>query len=526
MQDVGIWSVIPPLVAIVLAVITKEVIFSLICGIFSGTVIYALYHQLSLVQGFSITVDIMITKLGENIAMIVFLSLLGGLVAVITKAGGSNAYAGWARNRFQSRRSALVATACFSVCLFLDDYFNCITSGTVMRPVTDRFCISREKLSYIVDMMAAALAILAPISSWAASVMSYIPQDGGLTGMQAFLHAVPLNFYAVGTVFMVFWVCVRKKADFGPMADAEWRAEHEGVRETPETENEITRMEVSSKGKVWDLAIPIAALVVFSVLAMLYVGNYWKDHLSLMEAFGQTDAPTALALGGAGALLVAFFLFVPRKVIPMSEFFKAFNDGVKSMVGASVILTLAWSISSVCRDYLGTGEYVARLVRDSGIPLPLLPFISMIVAGLLAFATGTSWGTFGILIPIVVTICEALAPEMAILSLSAVLAGSVFGDQVSPISDVVILSSTSSGCELMRHVVTQIPYALTVAACAAVGYFIAGFTAKLGYAVYLPLSLGSFFLLLVLALCILPAVFPGAEQKAARTQRRESARGQ
>ena len=210
----------------------------------------------------------------------------------------------------------------------------------------------------------------------------------------------------------------------------------------------------------------------------------------------------------------------------MSEFFKAFNDGVKSMVGASVILTLAWSISSVCRDYLGTGEYVARLVRDSGIPLPLLPFISMIVAGLLAFATGTSWGTFGILIPIVVTICEALAPEMAILSLSAVLAGSVFGDQVSPISDVVILSSTSSGCELMRHVVTQIPYALTVAACAAVGYFIAGFTAELGYAVYLPLSLGSFFLLLVLALCILPAVFPGAEQKAARTQRRESARGQ
>lgn len=509
MQDVGIWSVVPPIVAIVLAVLTKEVIFSLVCGILSGTVIYVLCNQLSLIQCFSTTVDIMIAKLGENIAMIVFLSLLGGLVAVITKAGGSNAYAAWARGRFKSRRSALTATAGFSACLFLDDYFNCITSGTVMRPVTDRFNISREKLSYIVDMMAAAMAILAPISSWAASVMSYIPQDGGLTGMQAFLHAAPLNFYAIGTIFMVFWMCIRKHADYGPMAEAERRAMRDGVRDTAETENEITRMQTSSKGRVWDLAIPIAALLVFSVLAMLYVGGYWNEQLSLVQAFGKTDAPTALALGGAGALLVAFFLFIPRRIMPMTEFFKAFNDGVKSMVGASVILTLAWSISSVCRDYLGTGEYVARIVRDSGIPVHLLPAIAMVIAGLLAFATGTSWGTFGILIPIVVTICEALAPEMAVLSLSAVLAGSVFGDQVSPISDVVILSSTSAGCDLMRHVFTQIPYALTVAICAAIAYLVAGFSVGLGYTVYLPLSLGIFFLLLISSLLILPRLFPG-----------------
>lgn len=341
MQDVGIWSILPPIVAIVLAVITKEVIFSLICGILSGTVIYVLCNQLSIIECFPTAVGIMTEKLGENAAMIVFLSLLGGLVAVITKAGGSSAYASWSQGRFKSRRSALTATAAFSACLFLDDYFNCITSGTVMRPVTDRFRISREKLSYIVDMMAASMAILAPISSWAASVMSYIPAQGDMGGMQAFLHAAPLNFYAVGTIFMVFWICVRKKGDYGPMAQAENKARRCGVCDTKETENEISRMQTSSKGRVWDLAVPIAALLVFSILAMLYVGDFWSESLSLTEAFGKTDAPTALALGGAGALLVAFFLFIPRRIMPMAEFFKAFNDGVKSMVGASVILTLA-----------------------------------------------------------------------------------------------------------------------------------------------------------------------------------------
>ena len=513
MQDVGVWSIIPPIIAIVLAVITKEVIFSLICGILSGTVIYVLHNQLCLIECFPTAIGIMTEKLGENAAMIVFLSLLGGLVAVITKAGGSSAYASWAQGHFKSPRTALTATAIFSACLFLDDYFNCITSGTVMRPVTDRFRISREKLSYIVDMMAASMAILAPVSSWAASVMSYIPAEGGAGGMQAFLRAAPLNFYAVGTIFMVFWICIRKKGDYGPMAEAEAQARRYGVQDTEQTENEISRMQTSSKGRVWDLAIPITALLVFSVLAMLYVGGFWSEDLSLIEAFGKTDAPAALALGGAGALLVAFFLFIPPRIMPMAEFFKAFNDGVKSMVGASVILTLAWSISSVCRSYLGTGEYVARIVRDSGIPVPLLPAIAMVVAGLLAFATGTSWGTFGILIPIVVTICDTLAPEMTVLSLSAVLAGSVFGDQISPISDVVILSSTSSGCELMRHVITQIPYALTVAGCAVAAYLAAGFSVGLGYSVYLPLSLGVFFLLLIAALFILPRLFPGRREE-------------
>ena len=513
MQDVGIWSIIPPVVAILLAVLTKEVIFSLMCGILAGAAIYVLSCQLPLVEIISTTVNVMGSKLSDNINMILFLSLLGGLVAVITKAGGSNAYAAWAQKTFKSRRAALSATAVFSAFLFLDDYFNCITSGTVMRPVTDKFGISREKLSYVVDMMAAAMAILMPISSWAASVMSYLPQDGSMTGMQAFLQAAPLNFYAVGTIFMVFWICIRKKGDYGPMAAAEEKAKRYGVKDTAETENEISRMEVSDKGRVSDLMIPILALILFSVLAMLYVGEFWgPEKIDLITAFGNTDAPTALALGGFAALIIAFVMFVPRGVMKMGEFFKAFNDGVKSMVGAAVILCMAWSISSICRDYLGTGEYVARVVQESGIPMPLLPAIAMVIAGLLAFATGTSWGTFAILIPSVVSICEVLAPEMTVLALSAVLAGSVFGDQVSPISDVVILSSTSASCELMSHVVTQIPYALTVAICAMIGYLVAGFTVGMGYSVYLPLSLGVFFALLILSLLVLPKILPGKEE--------------
>ncbi|MDD2955045.1 MAG: Na+/H+ antiporter NhaC family protein [Oscillospiraceae bacterium] len=514
MQDVGFWSLVPPLVAIVLAVLTKEVIFSLLCGILSGTAIYAVANHLGTMGCFSTTVELMTTKLGGNAAMILFLAMLGALVAVITEAGGSRAYADWAAGRFKNRRTATVATALFSVFLFIDDYFNCITSGTVMRPVTDRFGVSREKLSYIVDMMAASAAILAPISSWAASVMSYIPVRDGMTGMQAFLQAAPMNLYAVGTLFMVFWICIRKKGDYGPMAAAEARAQRFGPAQ--ENADELEKLEVGQEGKVIDLVLPIGALIVFSILAMLYVGGYWSgEGLSLVEAFGATDAPTALALAGFGSLLVAFFLFTLRKKMTFGGFFLAVGNGVKSMVAPCIILTLAWSISGVCRELLGTGSYVARLVAGSGMPVQILPAIVMIVAGLLAFATGTSWGTFGILIPIVVTICEQVAPELTITALSAVLAGSVFGDQVSPISDVVILSSASAGCEMMRHVVTQLPYALTVALCAAVGYLMAGFTVGLGYGVSLILTLAVFFTLLVACLLILPRALPGVQKEPA-----------
>lgn len=506
MEDIGIWSLLPPLIAILLAVVTKEVIFSLLCGILSGTVIYSIFNHLSLMGCISVTTQLFSGKLADNAAMILFLCLLGALVQLITKAGGSRAYAGWAQRRLRGRTSAMVSTALFSTFLFIDDYFNCITSGTVMRPVTDKFRISREKLAYVVDMMAAAAAILAPISSWAASVMSYIPAGEGMTGMQAFLWASPMNLYAVGTIFMVFWICIRKNADYGPMAAAERKAMENGYEEE---DTEVKN--VSHKGKVSDLVLPIGMLIVLSIWSMLYIGGFWDGSgKSMFDAFGETDAPTALCLAGFVTLVFTFFLFVPSRKIGFSEFFESVTEGVKTMVGPCVILVLAWGISGVCRDLLMTGNYVADLVQNSGIPVAILPCIVMVIAGALAFATGTSWGTFALLIPIVTTICEQVAPEMTITALSAVLAGSVFGDQVSPISDVVILSSASAGCDMMSHVITQLPYALTVAGCAAVGYLVAGLTASMGYTVSLGITLAVFFVLLVTALLVLPKISTGS----------------
>ena len=513
MRDVGIWSLLPPLIAIVLAVVTKEVIFSLACGILSGTIIYAVFNQLGAMGFLVTTVDLLSGKLAENVSMILFLCLLGAIVTIITKVGGSDAYADWAGRKLKNRTTATAATALFSSFLFIDDYFNCITSGTVMRPVIDRFHVSREKLAYVVDMMAAAVAILVPISSWAASVMSYIPVSDGMTGMQAFLWASPMNLYAVGTVFMVFWICFRKNADYGPMAVAEKAAmslqSNEGKKAAQKEE-----VKASRQGSVRDLVLPIGILIFFSVFFMLYIGGYWEGGKGLIEAFGDTDASSALCLAGFSTLLCTFFLYVPTRKISLSGFFAGTTEGIQSMVSPCMILVMAWGISGVCRDLLLTGDYVAMLVKQSGLPVQVLPAAIMVVAGCLAFATGTSWGTFGLLIPVVTAICEQVAPELTITALSAVLAGSVFGDQVSPISDVVILSSASSGCEVMRHVTTQLPYALTVAACAVVGYIVAGFTISLSYATSLAITWAVFFALLVVCLLVLPHLMPGQKEPA------------
>ena len=507
MSEAGIWSLLPPLIAIVLAVVTKEVIFSLACGILSGTIIYAAFNQLGVMGCLATTVDLLSRKLAENASMILFLCLLGAIVTIITKVGGSDAYADWAGKKLKNRTTATAATALFSSFLFIDDYFNCITSGTVMRPVIDRFQVSREKLAYVVDMMAAAVAILVPISSWAASVMSYIPVSDGMTGMQAFLWASPMNLYAVGTIFMVFWICFHKNADYGLMATVERNAA-KNIR-YEEKEKNPSAVASSQKGSVRDLVLPVGLLIVFSVLFMLYIGGYWEGGKSLIQAFGDTDAASALCLAGFSTLLCCFFIYVPTKKLNLSQFFAGATEGVQSMVSPCMILVMAWGISGVCRDLLLTGDYVALLVQQSGLPVQILPAAIMIVAGCLAFATGTSWRTFGLLIPVVTAICEQVAPELTITALSAVLAGSVFGDQVSPISDVVILSSASSGCEVMRHVTTQLPYALTVAACAVIGYVVAGFTINFTYAVSLAITWGVFFTLLIISLVILPHILPG-----------------
>lgn len=511
--SVGILSILPPVVAIVLALITKEVVFSLVLGILSGTIIYALAHGDGVVGIFDTTATLMADKLAGNTSMILFLCFLGILVALVNRAGGSRAYGEWAVKRLKSKRSASVATAGLGILIFIDDYFNCLTVGTVMRPVTDRFDMSREKLAYLIDATAAPICIIAPISSWAASVMSYYPATEGMNGMTAFLRSIPMNLYAILTLVMVFYMAIKKNADFGPMRKAEQLAAkgiHDGREEIENMEEEFIRQQKGSKGKICDLVVPICVLIVLCVLAMLYVGGYWTEEDStLFAAFGNTDAGTALALGAFCALLFAFLYFMARRVLSFREFFDCIGPGVKSMVPACIILTLAWTISGVCRDLLGTGIYVAHLVETSGFPMMILPALIFAIACLLSFSTGTAWGTFGILIPIIITICSEAAPELLITTLSATLAGSVFGDHTSPISDTTILASTGAQCNHLKHVGTQVPYAVTVAICCVIGYIVAGIMGKSGFSfgISTVVTLAVSLVLLLILLQILPRMW-------------------
>ncbi|MDR2392951.1 MAG: Na+/H+ antiporter NhaC family protein [Treponema sp.] len=508
--QVSFLSIIPPVMAIALALITKEVIFSLLLGIMAGVGIYSFAMGLGFTGIFSTTIDLMITQVGNNASMVIFLAMLGALVALITRAGGSRAYGNWASRKLKSPQSVSLITALLGIIIFIDDYFNCLTVGTVMKPVTDRYKISREKLAYIIDATAAPVCIIAPISSWAASVISYYPTETGITGMQAFVGSIPMNLYVVLTLIMVMVLSFRKNGDFGPMAVAQQRARQNRsttVEQVGAAEDDLAQLQVSDRGKVGDLLIPVLFLVCFSILAMLFYGGYWDGSgKTLIAAFGDTDAGAALSLGGFAALFIAFLLFVPRKLISFKEFFTTLMMGIKSMVGALIILTLAWTISAVCREFLLTGHYVAGLVEQSQLPVAFIPALMFLFAAGLSFATGTAWGTFGILIPITINVCDIVAPHLSITSLSAVLAGSVFGDHCSPISDTTILSSTGAGCNHINHVDTQIPYALTVAVICFIGYIIAGFTAGLGFSLSVAITLPVCLILLVAALLLLPVL--------------------
>ena len=482
-MNVGWLSIIPPLIAIGLALITKEVISSLIIGILSGTFIYAFASGGGIVEGFSIAVNLMAEKLSANTSIILFLGFLGALVAVITMAGGSRAYGNWAVMKIKSRKGAQLATSALGCLIFIDDYFNCLTIGTVMRPVTDKHRISRAKLAYIIDATAAPICIIAPISSWAASVISQIESSGvGLNGMHTFMTAIPYNLYAILTIIMVVTLCTTN-LEFGPMAKFEKDALTKNDVHTASVsmgeDDELSRMPISDKGRVFDLLIPIVSLIIFSVLSMMYVGGYFEGGITLAEAFGNTDAGPALALGGFGALIVAFFLFVPRRLLSFKQFMEGIGVGVRSMVGAFIILVLAWTISGVCRELLSTGEFVGGLVQTSSMPPAFIPAIIFAVAGGLSFSMGTSWGTFTILIPIVALVCDAVAPDLMVISIAATLAGAVLGDHCSPISDTTILSSTGAGCNHIDHVATQIPYVLVVGVNCFIGYIVAGFTKNL-----------------------------------------------
>ena len=493
----GWLSILPPVLAITLALLTKEVLSSLLIGILTGTIIYAVNMPgVSLLVGpVEIAFTVMVDKIDMNI--LIFCSLLGALVYVISMAGGTAAYGKWAVSKIKNRRAALLSTSALGAVFFIDDYFNCLTVGTVMKPVTDSHGISRAKLAYIIDATAAPICIIAPVSSWAAAVGSNLKSTGAFeSDFAAFVSTIPYNFYALLSLAMIAVVSLTR-FDFGPMLTAEKLAERGelGALAVPAAAMDTKR---TRHGGILDMLLPIASLIVLSVLGLLYSGGYWGDdtaYHTLAAAFGNTNASQALVWGSCGALVVAMLLFVPRGLVSFRNFMNGIVEGMKTMLTANVILVLAWTISGVCRDLLQTPQFVESVVAGGQASGALLPAIVFIVAGFLSFSTGTAWGTFGILIPIVVPVAQAIDPQLLVVTLSATLAGSVFGDHCSPISDTTILSSAGAGCNHVDHISTQLPYALLVAAASVTGYAVAGVTGG-----NLALSLGS--ALLVLAALI------------------------
>ncbi|MEG0391403.1 MAG: Na+/H+ antiporter NhaC family protein [Anaerovoracaceae bacterium] len=428
-------------------------------------------------KGVTTTFELMAGKIGDNAMMVMFLSFLGVLVVLVTTAGGAQAYGTWATTKIKSKPAAQLATCLLGFIIFVDDYFNCLTVGTVMKPITDKHKVARAKLAYLIDSTAAPVCIIAPISSWAAAVGATLADAKVFeSDILAFCATIPLNLYALLTLLMVVIVAVTKTS-YGPMKKLEYLAmEGELGALTKETEAD----EKDSKGGVKDLIIPIVSLIVLSIAAMLYTGGFFQEGgYNIVEAFGNCSSSTSLAMGGFGAIIITFVLYLPRKVLSFKDFMGGITDGIKIMVPAIMILVLAWTISGVCRDLLSTGEYIGSLVEGGNFPLVLLPAIIFIVAAFLSFSMGTAWGTFGILIPIVIIVCEpamATNPDLMIVTLAATLGGSVFGDHCSPISDTTILSSTGADCPHMDHVSTQIPYALTVAFSCVVGYLVSAVT--------------------------------------------------
>ena len=468
-----IWALLPPVIAIGLALITKEVYSSLFIGILSGALLYSNFNIWGMITN---TFDVMIAKLSDswNVGILIFLVILGMMVSLINKAGGSAAYGRWAETHIKSRVGAMVSTAILGCVIFIDDYFNCLTVGSVMRPVADKHKISRAKLAYIIDATAAPVCIIAPISSWAAAVSSVAPEGQGLS---LFISSIPYNFYALLTLGMVFFIALMK-IDFGPMGVHERNALNGDLYTTAARPYaDVDNEEGNPKGTVMDLILPVAALIISCVVTMIYTGGFFDaesgSYLNFIDAFGNSDASVGLVLGSFIALLITFCLYIPRKVVTLIQFKDSFADGFKLMVSAMLILTFAWTLSGVTNN-LGAKIVVAEFVRVNAAGMAtFLPAVVFLIALGLAFATGTSWGTFGVLLPIVCSVFPE--GELMVIAVSACLAGAVAGDHCSPISDTTIMASTGAQCEHISHVQTQLPYVLLACSVSFLGYILTGF---------------------------------------------------
>lgn len=464
------WALIPPVVAIVLALITKEVYSSLFIGIVAGALFYSNFNlEIAYTTMFT---DGFIASLSSawNVGILVFLVVLGIIVVLMNKAGGSAAYGKWAVNKIKNRKGALLSTFGLGCLIFVDDYFNCLTVGSVMKPITDKHKISRAKLAYLIDATAAPICMIAPISSWAAAVTGVVE---GYDGFSLFIQAIPFNLYSLLTIFMIIFISAIG-LDYGPMKVHETNALNGDLfttSERPYAEEEVP----SSKGKVCDLVIPVVILIASCIVGMVYTGGVF-DGTSFMQAFADCDAALGLSLGSVFALLIIIVYYICRKVLNFEECMAALPEGFKAMVPAILILTFAWTLSGMT-GLLGADVFVSNLFKSGAESLTLfLPAIVFLVAVFLAFATGTSWGTFGILLPIVVGV--GLDEKLLIIAISACLAGAVCGDHCSPISDTTIMASTGAQCDHIAHVSTQLPYVITVAVVSFVGYILAGFIQK------------------------------------------------
>lgn len=465
------WALLPPVVAIGLALMTKEVYSSLFIGILMGGLLYSGFRfEMTITHIFE---DGVIGVLSDsyNVGILVFLVILGTMVSLMNKAGGSAAFGQFAAKKIHSRAGAQIATILLGVLIFIDDYFNCLTVGSVMRPVTDKFKVSRAKLAYLIDATAAPVCIIAPISSWAAAVTGFVE---GEDGFSIFIRAIPYNFYAILTIMMMVGM-VLMRVEFGSMKTHELNAVKGDLFTTPgRPYGSVKDERLETKGKVVDLLIPIIALIICCVIGMLYTGGFFSG-TDFVTAFSESDASLGLTYGSFFGLVITIVLYQLRRVIRFSECMACIPEGFKAMVPAILILTFAWSLKAMT-DSLGADVYVAGLVEKSaGGLLNFLPAIIFVVGCLLAFATGTSWGTFGILIPIVVAVFENSNPQLMIISISACMAGAVCGDHCSPISDTTIMASAGAQCEHVNHVSTQLPYAITAAAVSFVTYIVAGF---------------------------------------------------
>ena len=458
------WSILPPVITIVLALWTKEVYMSLIIGIFSGALLFTGGNILeSILTMFTVMSD----KVGSNVNILVFLVILGILVAAISRSGATRAYGEWASKTIKGQRSALLLTALLGIVIFIDDYFNCLTVGTVMRPVTDKLKVARTKLAYIIDATAAPVCIIAPVSSWAAAVGSSLPEDSTIDGFSLFLQTIPFNLYAWLTIlFMLFIIWTAR--DFAAMGESIRENSKKFVipKEYADAEQKSADMELGH-GKIIDLILPLIVLIAACVYGMLYTGGIHEGK-TIAEAFANCDSAKSLVLGSFIAFVFTGFL---------NAFCDSFGWGFKAMTPAIFILCLAWTLSGICsKDYLNLGGFVGAIVSAHASIIMFLPPIFFLVAAGLAFATGTSWGTFGILIPIAIAVLGMNDPSMLVVCVAAVLSGAVCGDHASPISDTTILASAGAQCHHIDHVSTQLPYVGVVATCSFFGYIVDGLT--------------------------------------------------